>query len=245
MTPQATASPAVADASGAPAAPAVPRPGSLFVVAAPSGAGKTSLVRALLDREPQMQLSVSCTTRAPRSGEIHGRDYFFVDRTEFEHRRAAGEFLEWAEVHGNLYATSHSWTEARMAAGVDIVLEIDWQGAMQILARHPDAISVFVAPPSIETLRERLVGRGQDSPEVIARRMAAAEAELAQADRFQYVIINQDFTRALDELTTIVAAARLRFAQQQARHARTFQALGIPCRAGNAYPDSPPTSTDR
>ncbi|ODT36265.1 MAG: guanylate kinase [Lautropia sp. SCN 70-15] len=203
------------------------RAGSLFVVAAPSGAGKTSLVRALLDREPRMQLSVSFTTRAPRPGEIEGRDYFFVDRAGFEQRREDGEFLEWAEVHGNLYATSRRWIEERMAAGVDIVLEIDWQGAVQVQRLYPDAVGIFIAPPSMQALHERLVARGQDSVEVIAQRVSAAEAELEQAHRFQYVIINQDFTRALGELLTIVKAARLRFAQQKARHAETFDALGI------------------
>src|SRR5690606_20218877 len=157
------------------------RAGSLFVVAAPSGAGKTSLVRALLDREPRMQLSVSFTTRAPRPGEIEGRDYFFVDAAGFEQRREDGEFLEWAEVHGNLYATSRRWIEERMAAGVDIVLEIDWQGAVQVQRLYPDAVGVFIAPPSIQALHERLVARGQDNAEVIAQRVTAAEAELKQA----------------------------------------------------------------
>lgn len=203
------------------------RSGSLFVVAAPSGAGKTSLVRALLDREPRIRLSVSFTTRAPRPGEIDGRDYFFVERADFERRRDNGEFLEWAEVHGNLYATSRHWLEAQMAEGTDIVLEIDWQGAVQVQRIYPDAIGVFIAPPSVQTLHERLVSRGQDTADTIAQRVAAAQAELRQAHRFQYVIINQDFTRALDDLFTVVAASRLRFAQQKARHAHTFAALGI------------------
>ena len=205
----------------------VPRPGSLFVVAAPSGAGKTSLVRALLADAPLMQLSVSFTTRAPRPGEVDGRDYFFVDAAGFERRREAGEFLEWAEVHGNLYATSRAWIEDRIAAGVDIVLEIDWQGAVQVQRLFPDAIGVFIVPPSIGVLRERLTQRGQDTAEVIERRVAAAEAELKQAHRFQYVIINQDFASALADLQTIVDAARLRFTKQQARHPATFAALGI------------------
>jgi len=228
MNPGAQHSPLAHPAGEAePGRPHPVRAGSLFVVAAPSGAGKTSLVRALLDREPRMQLSVSFTTRAPRPGEIDGRDYFFVDRAGFEQRRDEGEFLEWAEVHGNLYATSRRWIEERMAAGVDIVLEIDWQGATQVQRIYPDAVGVFIAPPSVQALRERLVARGQDSIEVIEQRVAAAEAELRQAHRFQYVIINQDFTRALDELATIVDSARLRFAQQKARHPETFCALGI------------------
>ena len=204
-----------------------PHPGSLFVVAAPSGAGKTSLVRALLADAPLMQLSVSFTTRAPRPGEVDGRDYFFVDQPEFERRREAGEFLEWAEVHGNLYGTSRAWIDDRIAAGVDIVLEIDWQGAMQVQRLFPDAIGVFIVPPSIGVLRERLTQRGQDSTEVIEQRVAAAQAELRQAHRFQYVIINQDFASALADLRTIVQAAHLRFAKQQARHSATFAALGI------------------
>ncbi len=203
------------------------RAGSLFVVTAPSGAGKTSLLRALLADAPLMQLSVSFTTRAPRPGEIDGRDYFFVDRPEFERRREAGEFLEWAEVHGNLYATSRTWIEGRIEAGVDIVLEIDWQGATQVQRLFPDAIGVFIVPPSIGVLRERLTQRGQDSVEVIEQRVAAAQAELRQAHRFQYVIINQDFASALADLRTIVQAARLRFAKQQARHPATFAALGV------------------
>jgi guanylate kinase len=184
-------------------------------------------VRALLAQQPQMQLSVSFTTRMPRPGEREGVDYCFVDHREFDRRRAADEFLEWAEVHGNLYATSRAWIDQRIAAGVDIVLEIDWQGALQVQKLYPEAIGVFIVPPSIETLRERLTGRDQDSSEVIERRVAAAEAELKQAHRFQYVIINQDFARALGELATIVEASRLRYSRQTARHPDTFAALGI------------------
>ena len=203
------------------------RPGSLFVVTAPSGAGKTSLVHALLADAPLMQLSVSFTTRPPRPGEVDGRDYVFVDQSGFARRRDAGEFLEWAEVHGNLYATSRAWIEDRIAAGVDIVLEIDWQGAVQVQRLFPDAVGIFIVPPSISALRERLTQRGQDSAEVIDARVAAAEIELKQAHRFQYVIINQDFASALENLRTIVSAARLRFTKQHARHPATFAALGI------------------
>ncbi len=202
--------------------------GSLFVVSAPSGAGKTTLVRALLDDRPLMQLSVSFTTRTPRAGERHGHDYHFVDPAEFERRRDAGEFLEWAEVHGNLYATSRRWIEDRIGAGVDIVLEIDWQGAVQVQQLFPDAVGIFIVPPSIDALRERLTQRGQDRAEVIERRVAAARAELKQAHRFQYVIINQDFATALADLRTLVEAARLRLSRQRARHPATFAALGIP-----------------
>jgi guanylate kinase len=202
-------------------------PGSLFVVAAPSGAGKTSLVRALLDRQPGIQLSVSFTTRPARPGEVDGRDYHFVDVAGFDQRRQAGEFLEWAEVHGNLYGTSRDWIESRVAQGVDIVLEIDWQGATQVRRLYPDAVGIFIAPPSIDALRERLVARGQDSTAVIDKRIAAAQTELKQAHRFQYVIINQDFTRASQELATVVEACRLRFAQQRARHPGVFGRLGM------------------
>jgi guanylate kinase len=199
----------------------------VFVVTAPSGAGKTSLVRALLAQQPQMQLSVSYTTRLPRPGEREGHDYLFVDHQEFDRRRDAGEFLEWAEVHGNLYATSRAWIDERIAAGVDIVLEIDWQGAVEVQRLYPDAVGIFIVPPSVDALRERLTGRGQDSAEVIDRRVAAAEAELKQAHRFQYVIINQDFARALSELATVVEASRLRYSRQCARHPDIFAALGI------------------
>ncbi len=201
--------------------------GSLFVVAAPSGAGKTSLVRAVLEDDPLTQLSVSFTTRAPRPGEVDGRDYVFVERAEFERRRAAGEFLEWAEVHGNLYATSRAWIEQRIASGLDIILEIDWQGAVQVGKLYPEAVGIFIVPPSIEALRERLLQRGQDSAAVIEARVAAARAELQQAHRFQYVIINQDFASALGELRAVMKAARLRYAQQRARHPSVFAGLGI------------------
>lgn len=233
--------PAAAEASLAPASkpepvPAAPEPaatagvplsgaGSLFVVVAPSGAGKTSLVRALLEQRPGVELSVSFTTRAPRPGERDGVDYRFIDRADFESRRAAGEFLESAEVHGNLYGTSRDWIAARIAEGRDILLEIDWQGAHQVQRLFPDAVSVFIAPPSMQELRERLRRRGQDSDEVIERRMAAARDELLQAHSFQYVIINQDFTTALSQLATIVDAAGLRFPKQQARERRLFAQL--------------------
>ena len=201
------------------------RPGSLFVVVAPSGAGKTSLVRAMLEQRPQVEVSVSFTTRAPRPGERDGTDYHFVDRADFLRRREAGEFLEWAEVHGNLYGTSRAWIGQRMALGRDIVLEIDWQGAEQVRRMFPDAVGIFVAPPSIETLHERLTRRGQDSEQVIAQRMQAARSELAQASRFQYVIINQDFATALRQLSSIVESASLRFEKQRARDPDLFEHL--------------------
>jgi guanylate kinase len=202
--------------------------GSLFVVVAPSGAGKTSLVHAMMRERPSVELSVSFTTRAPRPGEVNGRDYHFVDRADFERRRDAGEFLEWALVHGNYYATSRAWIAQRIAAGADILLEIDWQGAVQVQRLFPEAVGIFIAPPSIETLRERLQRRGQDSPEVIERRIANATGELQQADRFQYVIINQDFATALQQLLSIVDSARLRFGKQRARNPALFARLFPP-----------------
>ncbi len=200
--------------------------GSLFVIVAPSGAGKTSLVRALLNQRPNIELSVSCTTRAPRPGEQDGRDYFFISREDFEQRRDAGDFLESAEVHGNLYGTSRRWIEQRIAVGADILLEIDWKGAEQVQRLFPDAVGIFIAPPSVEELRRRLILRGQDSPEVIERRLAAAESELSKADRFQYVIINQEFASALAHLLSIVDAAAMRFAKQRARHPELFRRYG-------------------
>ena len=201
--------------------------GSLFIVVAPSGAGKTSLVRALLAQHAGLQLSVSFTTRAPRPGETDGRDYVFVDRPEFERRREAGEFLEWAEVHGNLYGTSRAWILERMAAGEDILLEIDWQGADQVARQIPGAVGIFIVPPSIEELRMRLKRRGQDSEEIIERRVNAAARELQEAHRFEYVIINQDFASALHELSAVVTGARTRFSCQYARHQALFKQLGI------------------
>lgn len=211
-----------------------PRPGSLFVISAPSGAGKTSLVRAMMEAHPQVEVSVSFTTRPPRPGEENGRDYHFVSRDDFERRRDAGEFLEWAEVHGNLYGTSREWIAARMALGRDIVLEIDWQGAEQVGRLFPDAVGIFIAPPSLEALRERLERRGQDSADVIEQRLSAARGELEQAPRFQYVIINQDFAIALKQLSTIVESASLRYPKQRARDPLLFARL-----FGPSAPDHP------
>jgi guanylate kinase len=201
--------------------------GSLLIVVAPSGAGKTSLVRHLLAAREGVRLSVSFTTRAPRPGEQNGVDYHFVSESEFTARRDAGEFLEWARVHGNYYGTSKAWIAGQMAEGVDIVLEIDWQGAAQIRQLFPQAISIFIAPPSLETLRERLMVRGQDSAEVIERRMTAAHGELKHADECQYVIINQDFAEACRVLAGLLDAARARFDQQRQRYSQLFDALGM------------------
>ncbi|MGE0801901.1 MAG: guanylate kinase [Lautropia sp.] len=205
-----------------------PTTGSILIVVAPSGAGKTSLVRALMDARRRIRHSVSYTTRPPRDGERPGEDYLFIGRDEFERRRQAGEFLEWAEVHGNLYGTSRRWIDAQIAEGADIVLEIDWQGARQVRALYPDAISIFIAPPSLDTLEQRLQTRGKDAADVIGRRLAAARSELEHAAEFQYLIVNQEFTEASQQLIGIADAARCRFAQQAAQHRELLRALGIP-----------------
>jgi guanylate kinase len=193
--------------------------GNLFIVCAPSGAGKTSLVNALLEREPDIELSVSYTTRPPRQGEEHGREYHFVDRQTFEAMAERGDFLESAEVHGNLYATSQAWIAERMAIGRDILLEIDWQGAAQVRRLIPSAIGVFILPPSLDALRRRLTARGQDSTEVIERRLANAREEISHVAEFDYVIINRVFEVAVVDLVSIVRAQRLRLAAQLERHA--------------------------
>ena len=197
------------------------------MVVAPSGAGKSSLVNALLQEEPSMVLSISCTTRTPRPGEEHDKHYRFVSHEEFQTLRDAGSLLEWAEVHGNFYGTPRDRIDEALGAGRDVLLEIDWQGARQIRQHIPDAIGVFVLPPSIEALETRLKNRGQDEPQVIARRLLAAGSEMAHVSECQYVIINQEFSVAVKELCSIVAAARLRYTSQAARHADLFSQLGI------------------
>jgi guanylate kinase len=201
--------------------------GSLFMVVAPSGAGKSTLVNALLAQEPSIKLSISFTTRQPRPAEQHGREYYFTSVDDFLKRRGAGEFLESAEVHGNYYATSRLLIEEQMKAGTDVLLEIDWQGAQQVKKQFPHAVGIFILPPSIAALEERLHKRGQDDPHVIARRLLAAGGEIAHASEFEYVIINQDFATALSEMTAIVKATRCRFPQQAARNASLFAQLGI------------------
>jgi guanylate kinase len=192
--------------------------GNLFIIAAPSGGGKTSLTRALLDREPGIRLSVSYTTRPPRSGERDGSDYHFVPEARFMALKAAGEFLEHAHVHGNWYATSASWLKAEVSSGSDVLLEIDWQGAKQVRQLVPNSVQVFILPPSLESLERRLVNRGQDDRVTIARRLNAAREEIRHCGEFDYVIINQDFASAVDDLVAIVRTARLRGAAQCARH---------------------------
>jgi len=194
--------------------------GLLFIVSAPSGAGKTSLVRALIAAEPGVRLSVSHTTRPPRPGEQDGRDYHFVDHTTFQRMIGRGDFLECATVHGNSYGTSEAWVRDQMSAGASIVLEIDWQGAQQVRRRIPDAIGIFILPPSVATLEQRLRARAQDGAEVIERRLDAARAEIAHANEFDYAIINDTFDEAQQDLRAVVRAARLRLPVQLAVHPR-------------------------
>lgn len=201
--------------------------GSLFTVSAPSGAGKSSLVNGLLKLEPTLKLSISYTTRLPRPGEENGREYHFITIDDFLTRKTKGEFLEYAEVHGNYYGTSKFLIQEQMLAGIDILLEIDWQGAQQVKKQFPQVASIFILPPSIATLEERLNKRGQDQPEVIAKRILAASGEMAHAPEFEYVIINQDFALALSELSAIVKATRCKFAQQAVRNTALFTQLSI------------------
>ena len=202
--------------------------GNLFVISAPSGAGKTSLVRALIDINPQIDLSVSYTTRKPRPGERDGEDYHFVSRDTFLAMAKRGEFIESAEVYGNLYGSSQTWISQENVKGRDILLEIDWQGAAQIRRLFPDCISVFVLPPSMQALAQRLKGRAQDTSEVIARRLAAARNDVAHVAEFDYVIINDDLNEALRELNAVVLAARLRCAGQLSRHQSLINQLQNP-----------------
>jgi guanylate kinase len=203
-------------------------PGNLFVVAAPSGAGKSSLVKALLELDSQVQPSVSHTTRAPRGQEKHGREYFFTSEQEFDAMVAADAFVEWAQVHGNRYGTSKKAIEERMAQGADVILEIDFQGAIQIKENFDNAISIFILPPSWDELRSRLERRGEDSPAVIEMRMKNAQIEVAQVGKFDFVIINELFERALFDIKAIVHSQRLKFAAQRRTRAETFKALHIP-----------------
>jgi guanylate kinase len=202
-------------------------PGNLYVVAAPSGAGKSSLVKALLELDSHLAVSVSHTTRAPRGQEQQGREYHFVDAAEFRRMIDRGEFFEWAEVHGNRYGTSKAAIEQRIAGGDDVVLEIDWQGALQIKRLFPNAVLVFVLPPSWAELEQRLRRRGEDGDAVIAQRMANARAEVAQARHFDFVIINALFETALFDLKAIVHSQRLKYAAQRRSKSAVFAALGI------------------
>jgi guanylate kinase len=193
--------------------------GALFIVSAPSGAGKTSLVAALIAADTKVRKSISYTTRAPRPGEQDGRHYHFVDEQAFELMRSRGELLESALVHGKHYGTSRAQIDSICAAGHDALLEIDWQGAAEVRRLKPEAIAIFVLPPSLEALEERLRGRAQDSAETIALRLGAAREEISHVFEFDYVIINDDFDRAAQDLVTILRAERLRRPRQLARHA--------------------------
>jgi guanylate kinase len=191
--------------------------GNLFVVVAPSGAGKTSLVNELLRRDGRIRLSISYTTRAPREGEAHGREYHFVDRNTFERMIASGDFLEHANVYGNYYGTSKRWIEAELAGDNDVLLEIDWQGARQVRGLFPEMVGIFILPPSISELRRRLEARGKDAPDTITTRMASARNEVSHVLEFEYIIVNEEFDSAVSDLQAIVRASRVARARQSAR----------------------------
>lgn len=199
--------------------------GTLFTVSAPSGAGKTSLLEALVGRSRNLQVSVSHTTRARRSGEVDGVNYHFVDRETFQAMLARSAFLEHAEVFGNYYGTSAQWVNEQLASGIDVILEIDWQGAGQVKKLIPGTRSVFILPPSRETLYERLKGRGQDDDETISRRMSQAVSEMSHYVEYDYLVVNADFERAVEDLAAIVASQTLRTASQAVRHTSLLQRL--------------------
>ena len=199
--------------------------GILFIVSAPSGAGKTSLVAALLEAEPDVKLSISHTTRPPRPGEVSGRDYHFVSKEEFGRMLEAGAFLESATIYGNQYGTSQQWIDEELSRGRDVVLEIDWQGAQQVRRLVRSIVGIFILPPSIDVLEARLRSRSQDAPEVIERRLAAAREEISHFAEFDYVIMNDDFARAAQDLASIVRAERLRLHRQLARHADSINRM--------------------
>ena len=213
--------------STSPAAAEADYPGNLYVVSAPSGTGKSSLVNALLEVDSHLQVSVSHTTRAPRGQEQHGREYWFTSKEDFQAMIDRGEFFEHARVHGNHYGTSRKAIEDRIQSGEDIVLEIDWQGALQIKRIFPNAILIFIMPPSYEELLQRLNRRGEDTPEVIETRMANARIEVAQAQYFDFVVINALFESALFDLKSIVHAQRLKYSAQRRNKSSVFRALNL------------------
>jgi len=204
-----------------------PYPGNLFVVAAPSGAGKSSLVSSLLEVDSHLVVAISHTTRGPRGQEQDGREYHFVDQATFRSMIERNQFLEWAEVHGHLYGTSRGAIEDRITGGHDVVLEIDWQGALQIKKQFPTAVLIFILPPSWDELLQRLQRRGEDHPEVIAKRMENARIEVSQARHFDFVIINALFETALFDLKAIVHSQRLKYAAQLRSKSAVFAALGL------------------
>jgi guanylate kinase len=199
--------------------------GTLYVISAPSGAGKTSLVAGMLRNDHKLGVSVSHTTRSIREGEQNGVNYHFVSREEFEAMIASGDFLEHAEVFGNYYGTSQVWVREMLARGQDVILEIDWQGASQVRRLIPECVSIFIVPPSPEVLRERLVGRGTDAPEVVERRLAEAKEECRHAVEFEFLVVNDEFDIALADLLAIVRAQRLRMGVQQPRHQKLLSGL--------------------
>ena len=199
--------------------------GNLFIITAASGAGKTSLVNALLEKDAQVKKSVSHTTRAPRAGEVNGEDYYFVSAPQFLEILSAGGFLESADVHGAKYGTSQSGVDTTLQAGYDVILEIDWQGAAQVRNIYPQSISIFILPPSVEALEHRLNSRGQDSAEVITKRVAVAHEEMRHVVDFDYVTINDTFDVALQDLMAIIRATRLKSQSQLQRHATLIQKL--------------------
>lgn len=199
--------------------------GTLYIVSAPSGAGKTSLLKALVERDPRIRVSISHTTRAKRPGEVDGVDYHFVDVDLFARMIGEGAFVEHAQVFGNFYGTSEQAVREVLSTGDDVVLEIDWQGARQVRRRFPGAVSVFILPPTPEALRERLTGRGQDSAEVIERRMADARSEMEHYPEYDYLVINDRFEQALEELGAVVISQRLRGEAQARRLGAQLKAL--------------------
>ena len=199
--------------------------GTLFIVAAPSGAGKSSIVNACLARDRNISLSISFTSRPPRPGERHAEHYHFVDDAEFQRMIEAGDFFEYARVHGDWKGTARQSVEPQLAAGRDVLLEIDWQGARQVRAAVPDAVGVFILPPSRAALDQRMRKRGQDSEEVMARRLAAAREEMSHFDEFDYIIVNEDFDTAVDEMCAVFTASRLRREAQARRHGALIEAL--------------------
>ena len=200
---------------------------TLIIISAPSGAGKSTLVNMLVGRDPKVQLSVSYTTRAVRSGEVDGHDYHFIDIPTFMAMRARGDFVEWAEVHGNFYGTSRSTLNQQLATGRDLVLEIDWQGAQQVRQQFKQSVGIFILPPSIEELERRLRKRGKDADEVIQRRIAAALGEMRHVGEFDFVIINKDLALALEDLVAAVRASRLWLNSQRVRQPDVFRFLEL------------------
>ncbi|BBB27889.1 guanylate kinase [Amphritea japonica] len=199
--------------------------GTLYVISAPSGAGKTSLVKALLDQDKQVCVSVSHTTRGMRPGEVDGKDYNFVAMDQFNSMIEQNQFLEFAEVFTNKYGTSQVWVEQQLALGLDVILEIDWQGAQQIRLKMPDCVSLFILPPSTEELRKRLTGRGTDSDEIINQRMSEALSEMSHYPEYQYLVVNDDFNAALSDLQAVFTARRLELSRQTMKQAKILAGL--------------------